>query len=401
MLELRPILSALWRHKISALLIALQLGLTLAIVGNATVVIQERMERIARPTGVVDKDIVTARFMPIAEDSNRLEAFRLDMDMIRQLPGVAAASVSRAPLAGGGSSGGIYTEPNQEIGATPAAFFRVDEYFIDSLGMKLVAGRTFRPDEIGKVSSTTSWRPSTAIVTRQLADKLFTDGEALGKSIYFGGTDKPMEIVGIVERNLGPWPNWTNAGNTVFFPMIVDTQWFDYIVRAEPGQRDAVAKLLEQKLAERDPQRVVTVKALEDQKDRYYAGDNTMIKVLSGVVGLLTFIVALGIVGLTVFWITQRQKQIGVRRALGATRSAICRYFLLENLMIATTGILLGIAAAQIFNGFLASAFEQPPLPLSTTLACALILLSVSIAAALVPAMRAANISPATATRNV
>lgn len=401
MLELRPILSALWRHKISALLIAVQLGLTLAIVGNATVVIQERMEKIARPTGVADKDIVTARFMPIAEDPNRLEAFRLDLDMIRQLPGVAAATVSRAPLAGGGSSGGIYTKPNQEIGATGAAYFRVDEHFIDALGMQLVAGRNFTADEIKEISSAASWGLEKTIITQQLADTLFEDGNALGKPIYFGGNDKPIEVVGIVERNLGPWPNWTNAGNTMFFPIIMDTQWFDYIVRAEPGQRDAVAKLLEQKLAERDPQRVVTVKALEDQKDRYYAGDNTMIKVLSGVVGLLTFIVALGIVGLTVFWITQRQKQIGVRRALGATRSAICRYFLLENLVIAITGIFLGIAAAQIFNGFLASAFEQPALPLSTTLVCALILLSVSIAAALVPAMRAANISPATATRNV
>lgn len=401
MLELRPILSALWRHKISALLIALQLGLTLAIVSNAAVVIGERMQKIARPTGVAVTDIVTARFMPIPKNYDRLEAFRLDLDMIRQLPGVAAATISRAPLTGSGSSAGLHTEPNQEIGSTGTSIFQVDEHFINALGMKLVAGRTFTPDEIREVESASSWRPDRAIITQQLADKLFADGEALGKSIYYGGDDKPMEIVGIVERNLGPWPNSSIAGNAAFFPAIRDTQWFDYVVRAEPGQRDAVAKLLEGKLAERDPQRVVTVEILEGRKDRYYAGDNTMISVLNGVVGLLTFIVALGIVGLTVFWITQRQKQIGVRRALGATRSAISRYFLLENLMIATTGIVLGTAAAQIFNHFLASEFEQPALPLSTTAICALILFGISLAAALVPALRAANISPAMATRSV
>lgn len=401
MLELGPILSSLMRHKISALLIALQLGLTLAIVGNAAVVIQERMQKIDRPTGVAVADIVTARFMPISKDYDMLEAFRLDLDMIRSLPGVAAATVSRAPLTGGGSSSGFHTKPNQEVDATRATYFWVDEHFIDALGMKLVAGRAFAPDEIGETNNTTNWRPSTAIVTQQLADELFIDGEPLGKAIYLGGEDRPMEIVGIVERNLGPWPNSVNAGNVVFFPAIMDTKWHDFIVRAEPGQREAVAKLLEEKLAERDPQRVVTVKILEEQKDRYYADDNTMIKVLSGVVGLLTFIVALGIVGLTVFWITQRQKQIGVRRALGASRGAICRYFLLENMMIAATGILLGVAAAQIFNRFLASEFDQPALPLSTTVACALILLSISLAAALAPALRAANISPATATRSV
>ncbi|QIL91654.1 FtsX-like permease family protein [Microbulbifer sp. SH-1] len=401
MLELRPILSALWRHKISALLIALQLGLTLAIVSNASVVIQERKERIARPTGIAEADIVTAHFMPIPKDYDLLEAFRLDMDMIRQLPGVAAATISRAPLAGSGSSGGFHTKPHQEVGSTGAAFFSGDEHFIDALGMKLVAGRNFTPSEIRIMESSSSERPTITIITQQLADTLFPEGNALGKSLYFGGDDNPMEIVGIVERNLGPWPNSSVAGNTVFFPAIMDTQWYDYIVRAEPGQRDAVLKLLEEKMAERDAERVIEVKTLTEQKTRYYAGDNTMIKVLTGVVSLLTFIVALGIVGLTVFWITQRQKQIGVRRALGATRTAISRYFLLENLMIAATGVALGTAAAQIFNQFLASEFGQPALPLSTTLICAFILLAVSVAAALVPALRAANISPAMATRSV
>ena len=207
MLELRPILSALWRHKISAFLIALQLGLTLAIVSNAAVVIQERTDRIARPTGVAYTDIVTAHFMPIAKDYDMLEARRLDLDLIRQLPGVAAATISRAPLTGSGSSSGFHTKPHQDVGATGAANFRVDGHFINALGMKLVAGRNFTPDEIQIMDTNSSERPSITIITQQLADKLFPEGNALGKSIYFGGEDNPMEIVGILERNLGPWPN--------------------------------------------------------------------------------------------------------------------------------------------------------------------------------------------------
>ncbi|WP_295801555.1 FtsX-like permease family protein [uncultured Microbulbifer sp.] len=401
MLELRPILSALWRHKISALLIALQLGLTLAIVSNAMVVIQERLHNINRPTGVAEQDIVTANFMAIPKDYDMQHAFRLDLDMIRALPGVAAASISNhLPLSGSGSSSGFYTQPNQEVGATGANYFTADEQLIDALGMKLIAGRNFRANEIREMSPSSNWRPDIAIVTQKLADALYPEGDALGKPVYFGGADQPMEIIGIVERNLGSWPNSQVAGRGVFFPAIQE-RWHYYIIRAEKGQRDEVMKLVEEKLAERDNQRVITVRTLEDRKSRYYAGDNTMINVLGGVVGLLTFIVALGIVGLTVFWITQRQKQIGVRRALGATRTAISRYFLLENLMIAATGILLGVAAAQIFNQFLASEFGQPALPLSTTVVCAFILLAVSVAAALVPALRAANISPAMATRSV
>lgn len=402
MLELRPILSALWRHKISTLLIVLQLGLTLAIVSNATVVIQERMQRIARPTGVAVADIVTASFRPIPKDYDKLQAFRLDLDMIRSLPSVVDATISdTSPMFGGGSYNGFHTEPNQKIGTTNANHFTADEHFIDALGVRLVAGRTFTAGEIREVGSASNWRPSTTIITQQLAEKLFIDGEALGKAIFRRDDDNPMEIVGIVEHHLGAWPNWSSAGNVVFYPIIEDAQRSNYIVRAEPGQQYAVVKLLEEKLAERDPRRVVTVRTLEGQKASYYADDNTMIKVLSGVVGLLTFVLALGIVGLTVFWITQRQRQIGVRRALGASRSAICRYFLLENLIIAVTGVLLGMAAAQVFNQFLVSELGQPALPLPTTIACALILLGISLAAALAPALRAANISPATATRSV
>ncbi|MFI2812343.1 MULTISPECIES: ABC transporter permease [Microbulbifer] len=401
MLELRPILSALWRHKISALLIALQLGLTLAIVSNALVVIDERTERISRPTGLAVEDINKFHFMAIPEDYDMFEAFRLDLDMIRALPGVASATISNhVPLSGSGSASGFYTEPNKETGGTSANYYTVDEHFIDAMGMKLVAGRGFSPEEVKQLGASSSERPKVAVVTQKFADDVFPEGNALGKAFFLGGEDHPIEIVGIVERNLGPWPNSSLAGRGVFYPAILD-QWFYYIVRAEPGQRDAVLKLVEEKLAERDPNRVINSGTMEEDKDEYYAGDNTMVKVLTSVIILLTFIVALGIVGLTVFWITQRQKQIGVRRALGATRSAISRYFLLENLIIAVAGILLGAAAAQVFNGFLAREFNQPALPPMVTLACALLLLGVSLGAALVPALRAANISPATATRSV
>ena len=401
MLELKPILAALWRHKISALLIAVQLALTLAIVSNASVVIQERAEKINRPTGVAENDIVSGSFLAIPDDYDKHEAIRLDLDMIRKLPGVQAAGVvNHVPLSGSGSASGLYAEPNQETGGLSANYYTVDEHFIEALGMKLIAGRSFFPEEIAQLTATSGDMPDVAVVTKKFAEDMFETDKALGKTFYFGGSDHPVKIVGIVERNLGPWPNSSLAGRGVFYPAIND-RWFYYIVHAEPGQRDAVYKLLEEKLTERDSNRVINLRTMEDAKSSYYAGDNTMIKVLTGVVGLLTFIVALGIVGLTVFWITQRQKQIGVRRALGATRTAISRYFLVENLVIAVTGIVLGTATAQIFNQFLASEFGQPALPLSTTLICAFILLAVSLASALVPAMRAANISPAMATRSV
>ncbi|MCX2784262.1 ABC transporter permease [Microbulbifer thermotolerans] len=405
MLEIKPILSALWRNKIAALLIALQLALTLAIVSNASVIISDRQEKTARPTGIAVEDIITVNFQPVSQNYDMQTAVAADLDLIRTIPGVVEATHSNHfPLSGSGSASAYYNQPSQETGGEVANYYQVGAEFIQAMGMKLIAGRNFDPSDIQVADLTENRESSVVIVTKQFAEKLFPEGDALGKYIYGDRSSHPIEIIGIVERNLGGWVNWSKAGNAVFFPEMLIAEgnlFMRYLVRTEPGQRDSVFNQLEEKLSQRDPHRVIEMDTIENFLHKSYSRDNTMIKVLSVVIGLLTFIIALGIVGLTTFWINQRRKQIGVRRALGATRAAIGRYFLLENGMIASAGIALGMAAAQIANRMMVESYGQPQLPLPTMLSCALILLIVSLTAALVPALRAANISPATATRNV
>src|SRR5690606_28005241 len=76
--------------------------------------------------------------------------------------------------------------------------------------------------------------------------------------------------------------------------------------------------------------------------------------------GTLIFITAMGIVGLTVFNINKRRKQIGKRRALDATRFDVLRYFLIENLIITASGVIIGAALAIAFNIFLVRSFDIP-----------------------------------------
>ncbi|WP_237058042.1 ABC transporter permease [Microbulbifer sediminum] len=402
MLELKPMLSALWRNKISAMLIALQLALTLAIVSNASIIVQDRIEKMARPTGMPVEDLIAVTFQPIAQDYDMHGAVLADLDLLRSIPGVVDAThTNQIPVSGSGSASVFHNQPNQEIGGEVSNYYETGPHFIQTLGMNLVAGRNFTPADMQVVQPNEDSRTRVAIITRQMADALYPDGNALGKSFYNSNGTDPVEIVGIVERHLGAWVSWSKAGNVIFFPRLVETNFKRYMVRAEPGRRDEVLKAVEKQLAERDPQRVMHIETLAERLERSYMSDNVMVKVLSAVVTLLTFIVALGIVGLTVFWINQRRKQIGVRRALGATRLNISRYFLVENTLIAITGVALGMAGAQIANHFMVSSYSQPALSLPVLLVCALILVSVSLAAALVPALRAANISPATATRSV
>src|SRR5699024_10976842 len=153
-----------------------------------------------------------------------------------------------------------------------------------------------------------------------------------------------------------------------------------------------------------NPMRVLgdeSVRSFAQIRHDGYKGDVGM-AVLMGIISLILIAVtAAGIVGLTSFWVGQRRKQIGVRRALGATRANISHYFQLENLMIAGFGAVLGIILAVGLNLLLMQHMAMERLPLTIVLAGVALVLALGQAAVYVPARRAANVSPVVATRSV
>jgi len=117
--------------------------------------------------------------------------------------------------------------------------------------------------------------------------------------------------------------------------------------------------------------------------------------------GLLLLVTASGIVGMSTLWVAQRRKQIGVRRALGARKLDILRYFLTENFLITSMGIGAGIVMSIGLNQILVSHFEMSKLPITYLLAAPFIFWTMGLCAAYGPSWRAASISPATATRGI
>ena len=117
--------------------------------------------------------------------------------------------------------------------------------------------------------------------------------------------------------------------------------------------------------------------------------------------GLLVLVTASGILGMASFWVGQRRKQIGVRRALGARRSDILRYYLLENFIVTSIGIGIGIVLALLLNQIVAESLSLSRLPLSDLAIGMVLLWLVGQAATFAPARRASLIAPATATRSV
>jgi putative ABC transport system permease protein len=177
-----------------------------------------------------------------------------------------------------------------------------------------------------------------------------------------------------------------------------------YVLRSAPQDRQRVLAAATAALWKANPDRIINstrVRTYSAIRAAYFQRDITMIGLLiASVLGLL-FVTALGIAGLANFWVQQRTRSIGIRRAIGATRGEILRYFQAENFLIVGTGIVLGTILAIALNLVLMTHYELPRLPLGYLPAGALVLWMLGQLSVLSPALSASRVPPVVATRSV
>ncbi|AWB66590.1 hypothetical protein C2869_09175 [Saccharobesus litoralis] len=398
-LPILPIISALLRHKTSAIIIIAQIALTLAIVSNALFITQERVALIERDTGL-DEDVL----FTITVSPNKGEADPIrDLQAIRAVPGVENVTLSDSlPLSGGGSTSGfrLTTDNDPNAKSANASIFFTEQHFVYTAGLELVAGRNFNADEVTLIENQRQLFSAefNVIVTQAFADALFENGDAIGKTIYQGPI--PAKIIGIVKTLHGYSPKWGTAERTMLLNHIVLFAPQKYLIRTNTKGMLAVMEQTKQALRTANPKAVISEpKKFSKMKNDYYSRDYLLRNVLMTLVVALLMITALGIIGMTLFNINRRIKQIGTRRALGASKQDIVLHFMLENLILLFTGIVLGIALAIGLNNQLIQYFEVAKLPVEQLLWALLAILFIGQAATFWPALRAANISPAIATR--
>jgi putative ABC transport system permease protein len=409
--QIKPILVALRRHKAGTLLIALQIALTLAIVCNALFIIHQRLANLSETSGVDEANVFVIDNQWAGDMSTQqIDAqVRADLATLRQLPAVRDAAPSNGyPLRGGGWDNYVTMTPDQIKPTTDSAVYLGDEHLLDALGLRLIAGRNFRPDEVVSKGTQQSITPPVVIVSKALADRVFPGGSALGKSFYAMG-ETPSTIIGIVGRMHRPGTtSWNKpyAGQSLIWPLrLVDVQGLYYIVRAKPGQLADAMREAPKALYGQSRMRIIDskdgIRDYAEIRHRAYDSDRGM-AILMGVISVvLLAITAAGIVGLTSFWVGQRRKQIGVRRALGATRHDILGYFLTENFLISLAGAVLGIVLAVVFNLWMVTRFEMDRMSMAYVGIGVLVLLLLGQCATLAPAVRASRVSPIEATRSV
>ena len=407
-MQFRPIISAMRRNKVGAALIAVQMAITLAILCNALFIIQQRVASSKRPSGTDEVNVVVLDNQWVGNPPDIVARQQADLAALRSLPGVQDAfATNTVPLTDSGSTTGISLHPDQKSSTAIAAVYFGDEHTIASFGLKLIAGRNFNSDEVTDKIGYNDIKPLPAlIITKGLADKLFPNASAVGQSIYNDALKGQVPIVGVVDRLQVPWVSAAGWGSTFNDNSIIEPFRFVspypiyYVIHAQPGQAAALIQAAPKKLFDISRARVIgKTRAMTALRTEIYKDDRGLVVILGIVCAALLVVTAFGIVGLTSYWVAQRRRQIGIRRALGATRNAIVQYFQTENLLIAGAGAAIGIALAVSLNLWMVSAFAMQRLNTGYTLIGAAVVMLLGQAAVLWPALRAASIPPALATR--
>lgn len=409
-MEIRPIFASLRKHRIPAILIVLEIALACAVLCNAVFMISKRVSDIRLPNAIDEQGLVSVTLRGIDDKLVGSDIPR-NLAALRGIPGVQQAAVtSSLPLSHNNWGWSFGVTPDSVIANKKNV--NVSLYFIGeggdkTLGLHVLEGRFFSDDELAGSKFDTAPLPETHVVvmTQSAARQFWPTGSALGKTIY----SKPFyyTVVGVVEDVLRPNVYTQNTGKSyeaVYFPMSAAGSKGAlgyYILRGAPQDRDRIMREAEQKLAALDPAAVAKGKVYVDIRHDYFADMSSMAWMLVLVCVVMLAVTAFGIVGLTSFWVGQRRRQIGIRRAVGATRGHIMQYFQTENFLLTAAGVLLGMALAFGINVYLMHRYEMDRMPWYYLPGGALALWALGQLAVFGPARRAASVPPVVATRSV
>ncbi|WCE02689.1 FtsX-like permease family protein [Pseudoxanthomonas sp. JBR18] len=410
-LPLMPILSALRHHRLTAALLTLQVALTCAIVINAGFMLVGRIQQITAASGLPEDQLSLISVSGLDDAANAQAQRRTDLTALRAIDGVQAAAAldnGSMPLSRNYSGTGACT--SQEgfdrakaargidgiSGCVSFPSYSGSSDLLSAMGLKLLAGRDFTDEERAAEKA-----GQAVIVTRSMAHRLWPGQNPVGKLLY--GFNGPVPVVGMIQDVLAPMVSGVPDDTMLLLTSTSKGQISStYLLRSAPQDRQRVLREAAAALDKAGPVRLIPEeqrRTYTQVRREYFQRDVTMLGLLITSSLALLFVTALGIGGLANFWVGQRTRQIGIRRAVGATRGDILRHFQAENFLIVGAGVVLGMLLAYGLNQLLMRQYELARLPLLYLPVGALLLWALGQVAVLGPALRASRVPPAIATR--
>lgn len=404
-MQIRPIFASLRKHRIPALLIVLEIALACAVLCNAVFMISGRLVQLQLPNAIDEKGLALISLRGNDPSLARNDIPR-NIDALRRIPGVkAVGAMNSVPLTGASWNESYTTRPDNLSNSERKV--NVAQYFVgagadNALGLQLRQGHFFEGGDYagGNVGKWTTPEGHVAIITQSLADRLWPDQSAVGKKMW--GSSSWYTVVGVVADVLRPSEDdggLRSFSYAAFFPVPPSDALSYYVVRSAPEDNERVAREANKALADLSVNAVTKARTFSAIREAYFADTRSMVWMLLLVCVVMLSVTAFGIVGLTSFWVAQRRRQIGVRRALGATRGDILSYFRTENFLLTALGLVIGMVLAYSINMYLMWSYEMQRMPLYYLAGGAVAMWVLGQIAAFGPAHRAASVPPVEATR--
>jgi macrolide transport system ATP-binding/permease protein len=381
-------------------LVVSQLALSLVLLIGAALFVRSLIQAVSFDPGFASKNLLIAsietRGTGLKQEQGRA-FYDQALQRVGTLPGVQAVTMTRViPISGGGQRRGTDFEgyepkPNEDT-ETNTNIVGLD--FFSTMGIPIVQGRDFNGHDVES-------SPRVVIVNEELARRYFAGQNAIGKWIRFGAASNPQrEIVGIARnakyRNLREQPL-----PFIYLPLGQEYQaGMTMMVRTQGDPSSLVAPLRNEMRALNKEVPVFAVQTMTDRIGGQLGSDRMIAVLLSIFGGLALMLAAIGVYGVMAYSVAQRNREIGIRMALGAERTDILKLIVGQGLTLvivgAGVGLLLSFALTRVLKNLLFGISATDPLTFGVIVA---LMMVVGLLACYLPARRATKVDPLVALR--
>lgn len=391
-------------------LIVLQIVVACAILCNTLFLLAQQAGPLLTDDGIARDEVIIVDQLVNRGGNWSASQARAGADTLARIPGVShATAVVGAPMR---QTLTMVYDIKAANGPTLQVSGFIGERLVDTLGLQLSRGRDFQADEYSdlQLGDDGSSASTPVIITEALARALFNGANPVGQALNGGDDSGHYVVVGVVAHLMRYQLSELDDGKAEYAMLLphraAGLPMLSFVVRSDAAQRDAVLKAVPGVLKDTYAGQVAQgfeplVADYEQLRAQGMGSRRAAVWLLLTVNAVIATITLIGIASLSGYWIQQRTRQIGIRRALGATRGQVLRHFLAENLLLTSVGLLGGLALAILINQWLMQHYELPRLPWFYLPIAALLLVVLGQAAVAAPARRAARLPPASATRNV